>query len=171
MEIIEYLAGLWKQRLHMFPNPIGAIANDTKPHRILRNQTGIFNFFQGISQIVFTLHLVPTYQMHDAVLIQEVEPKAFGLVPRVPPPRPPCPVAGLARAPSPRLLGTRRHLGAIDPQDQDRAAKATGGHLGHAVVNLGTRRGHIQYPEPLGHLIGEGVQALTTDRDATETAK
>jgi hypothetical protein len=42
MEIIEHLAGIGKQRLHVFPNPIGPITDDTKPHRLLGNQTGAF---------------------------------------------------------------------------------------------------------------------------------
>src|SRR5947209_1276904 len=40
--IIEYLAGLGEQRLHMFPDPLGAIADDAQPHRLLRNQVRVF---------------------------------------------------------------------------------------------------------------------------------
>ena len=87
MEIIEHLAGTRKQRLHVFPNPIGPITDDTKPHRLLGNQGRVFELLQGLSQIVFALHLVPAQHMNDAVVVQQVEAKAFGLVPRVPPRR------------------------------------------------------------------------------------
>src|SRR5919106_6386544 len=168
--IVEHLTGIREQGLHVFPNPIGAIADDAESHRLLGNQASIFDLLQGFAQVIFALHLMPTEQMHNASAVEQVEPKPCGLIPIMSPPRPPRPGARLAGAASPRLLGTRRHIGALNPSDQYGAAKTAGGPLGYALLNRGTRWGHIQHAESLGHLIGEGVQALTTDRDATETA-
>jgi hypothetical protein len=43
--IVEHLTGLRKQRLHVLPYPVGPIADDTKPHRVLGNQALIFDRF------------------------------------------------------------------------------------------------------------------------------
>src|ERR1700747_3638960 len=123
--IIKHLTGTGKQRLHVFPNPLRPIADDAKPYRLLGQQAGVFDLLQGFAKLVFTLHLMPTEQMHDAIAVEQVEPKPFGLVPLVSPPRPSGPVAGIAWAAPPSTLGTRRHISAINAQHQHRTAKAS----------------------------------------------
>src|SRR6516164_10228815 len=100
--------------------------------------------------------------MHDAVAVQQVEPKPFGLVPGMAPPGATGSRARLPGAAPARTVGTGRHIGPVNPEHQHRTTKATGGDTGHALINLVTRRGHIQHAEPLGDLRREGVQALTT---------
>src|SRR5215468_5651531 len=152
MVIVEHLAGVRKQRLHVLPYPVGPIADDTQSHRVLGNQASLFDLLQGSSQVVVTLHLVPAEQMNDAVAVQQVEPKPFGLVPRMAPPGATSSIASLTGAAPARAVGTGRHISPVDPEHQHRTTKATGGYSGHALGNLVTRRGHIQHAEPLGDL-------------------
>src|SRR5687767_8491464 len=79
MEIVEHLTGIWKQRLHVFPNPIRSITNDTKSDRLFRNQSRLFESLEGFAQIVFALHLVPAHEMNDVVPVQQVKPKTLDL--------------------------------------------------------------------------------------------
>src|ERR1041384_6485683 len=86
MVIVEHLAGVRKQRLHVLPYPVGPIAEDTQSHRVLGQQASLFDLLQGFSQVIVTLHLVPAEKMHDAVAVQQVKPKPFSLVPGMTPP-------------------------------------------------------------------------------------
>src|SRR4029450_2124159 len=122
---VENLGGIQKQSLHVLPYPLGPITDDTKPPRVLGNQALVFDLLQGFSQIGLTLHLVPAEPMHDALSVQEIAPKAFGLVPRVPPCGPARPIACLAWATSSRIFGSRRHRGAINAEHQHGACKPT----------------------------------------------
>src|SRR4030095_274605 len=80
------------QRLHVLPNPLRPIAAAAKPYRLLGQQAGVFDLLQGFAQLVFTLPLMPTEQRHDAIAVEQGEPKPLGLVPLVSPPRPSGPV-------------------------------------------------------------------------------
>jgi hypothetical protein len=40
----------------VFPYPLGAIANHTKPNGLLGNQAGVFHLLQGLTQIMFIVH-------------------------------------------------------------------------------------------------------------------
>src|SRR5919198_1754169 len=139
MVIVEHLAGVRKQRLHVLPYPVGPIADDTQSHRVLGNQASILDLLQGVSQVVVTLPLVPAEQMHDAVAVQQVEPKPFGLVPGMTPPGATGSIARLTGAAPARAVGTGRHIGPVNPEHQHRTTKATGGDAGDAVINLVTR--------------------------------
>src|SRR5215217_4209216 len=169
--VVEHLTSIGEQCLHVFPYPLGAIAHHTKPHGLLGNQAGVFYLLQGVAQIMFMLHLMPTEHMDDALAIEQVEAKPLGFTPLVLPSCPSRPGARLTRAAPPSALRPRRHIGPINPQDQHRTAKTACRDLGHAPLNLLARRRHLQHTEPLSHLLDQRVHALTTDRDATEMAK
>jgi hypothetical protein len=77
------LTSIGKQRLDVFPYPLGAIANHTQPNRLIGNQAGIFNLLEGLAQLLFILYLVPTEHLHDTVPIEQVEAKPLGFAPLV----------------------------------------------------------------------------------------
>src|SRR5262245_48178045 len=151
-----------------FPDPLGAIADDAQPHRLLGNQVRVFDLLQGLTYFLFRVHLMPTEDMHDALAIEQVQAKPLGFAPLVAPSRPTGAVPRLPRAVSPRARRTRRDVGPVNPQDQHRTAKTARCDLGHASINLLARRRHLDHAEALGHLVGERVHALTTHGYATE---
>src|SRR5215831_5426720 len=112
-----------KQGLHVFPQPLSPIPNDTQPHGVLGNQAGVFDLLQRFAQIVFAVYLVPAEDMHDALAVQQVKAKSLRLTPLVAPPRPSGTMPCLAWATSPCTVGTRRHIGPINPQYQHRTTK------------------------------------------------
>ena len=111
---------------------------------------------------------MPTEDMYDAIAIEEIQAQSLDLVPLPTPARSPRPLARLPRTAPPRTLGTRRHIGPINTQDQHRTAKAAGCHCRHALRDRLTRGRHVQHGEALGHLMRQRVHALTTDGDTTE---
>src|SRR5919198_2208612 len=124
MIIVEYLTGTGKQQLDVFPYPRGSIADDTKPHVLFRNQARFFDLFQGFAQLRLILHLMPTEQMDNALLIHQIEAKAFGIAPLAVPRGPSSPRVPLPRLALPGAVRTRGHVRPIDAQHQDRTAKA-----------------------------------------------
>src|SRR3954469_24468404 len=168
---IEHLTRLGKEGLDMFPYPLGSITDDAEAHLLFWNHPGLFDLLEGLAELLFVLHLMPTEHMDDALAIQQREAKALRVAPFVLPPRPPRPLARLPRAAPPSAVGTRRHRGAINPEHQHRTAQAARRQLGYPLLNLVTRRRHIQDGEPLGRLIRQRVHALTAHRHPTETAK
>ena len=171
MVIVEHLAGVRQQRLHVLPSPVGPSAEDTQSHRVLGQPASLWDLLQGFSQGIVTLPLGPAEQMPDAVAVQQVEPKPFSLVPGMALPGATGSIARLPGAAPARAVGAGRSIGPVKPEPQYRTTKATGGPAGPALIHLVTRRGHIQPAESLGALHRAGVQALTPARDATETAK
>src|SRR5688500_10985939 len=169
--VVENLTRLGEQRLHVFPYPLGTIAHHTQPHGLLRDQAGIFHLLQGLAQLMFILHLMPTQHMDDALTIEEVEAKPLRFAPLMAPSCPSRPVARLPRAAPASALRSRWHIGPINPQHQHRTAKTAGRDLGYAPIHLLAGRRHLYHPEPLGHLVRERVHTLTTDGSATEAAK
>jgi hypothetical protein len=93
MVIVEHLASMRKQGLDMFPYPLSAIPNHTKPHRVFGNHARLFDLLQGLAQVVVCLHLMPTQDMHDAIAVEQVEAKSLGFAPLV---APLCPSRSLA---------------------------------------------------------------------------
>jgi hypothetical protein len=100
--VIEYLTRLGKQRLDVFPYPLGSITDDAQAHLFFRNEAGLFELLEGLTELLFTLHLMPTEHMDDALTIKQVEAKPFRVTPLPPPPRPP---RSLASAPVARCAG------------------------------------------------------------------
>src|SRR5215470_5227496 len=76
--VVEYLTSLGKQRLHVFPYPLGAIAYHTQPHRLLGDHARVFHLLQGFAQVLFIVDLMPTEHMDNALAIEQVEPKSLG---------------------------------------------------------------------------------------------
>src|SRR5881227_2752012 len=79
--IVEHLTGTGKQRLDVFPYPRGSIADDTKPHVIFRNHACFFDLLKGFAKLRLILHLMPTEQMDNVLLIHQIEAKALGITP------------------------------------------------------------------------------------------
>lgn len=91
---------------------------------------------EGIAKLFLVLHLVPTQEMHNARVIDQIQPKALGIAPLTVSrgasgPRVTLPILAL-----PRAVGTRGHIRPIDAQHQHRAAKAPSCHFFNTVHNL-----------------------------------
>src|SRR5262249_12816762 len=114
-----------KQRLDVFPDPLGPITDDAQAHLVFRNQAGLFDLLEGLAELLVALHLMPTEHMDDALTIQQIEAKPFGVTPLAPPPRPLGSCVPASHLGLPSAVGTRRHIGPIDAQHQDRTAEAT----------------------------------------------
>src|SRR5215510_16069991 len=134
--IVEHLTGTGKQRLDVLPEPRGAIADDTKPHVIFRDQARFFDLLQGLAQLRLILHLMPTEQMDNAVLIHQIKAKALGIAPLAAPRGPSGSRLTLPRAALPGAVRTRGYVRPIDAQHQDRTAKAACRHLLNATLNV-----------------------------------
>src|SRR5262250_2774051 len=102
----------------MFPYPLGPITDDTQTHLRFWNHPSLFDLREGLAELLFVLHLMPTEHMDDALVIEQIEAKALRVAPFVLPPRPPRPLARLPRAPSPSAVGTRRYIGSVNPEHQ-----------------------------------------------------
>src|SRR5207253_3604280 len=124
--VIEHLTSLGKQCLDMFPYPLGPITDDAKTHLLFRNHPGLFDLLEGLAELLFVLHLMPTEHMYDALAINQIEAKALCVAPLPPPPRPLGPRVPSSLLGLPSTVGTGRHIGPIDAQHQDRTAKAAG---------------------------------------------
>src|SRR5215475_7833574 len=68
--IIEHLTRLGKQSLDMFPYPLGPITDDTQAHLRFRNHAGLFDLLEGLAELLFVVHLMPTEHMDDALAIE-----------------------------------------------------------------------------------------------------
>src|SRR5215475_4311912 len=123
--IIEYLTRLGKQRLDVFPDPLGPITDDAQAHLVFWNQAGLFDLLEGLPELLFALHLMPTEHMDDALTIQQIEAKPSRITPLSPPPRPLCPPMPASFLGLPSAVGTGRHIGPINDEHQDRTAKVT----------------------------------------------
>src|SRR5712691_298538 len=134
--IIEHLTRLGKPGLDMFPYPLAPITDDAKAHLLFRNHTGLFDLLEGLAELRFVLHLMPTEHMDDALSIQQIEAKALRVAPLPPPPRSLSPLAPAPLAGLPGTVGTGRHIGPINAQHQYRTAKATCRHRGDASLDL-----------------------------------
>src|SRR5918992_526810 len=104
---------------------------------------------------------MPTEQMHDAPLIDEIKAKAFGIAPRPLPLRPLGPRALLTRATPSGALGARGPKRPINAEHDHGTAPLVCGHFSNALFDLLTRRRDIQPCEPLGDLISERMHALS----------
>src|SRR5713101_2943389 len=155
----------------MCPYPLGSITDDTPAHLCFWKHTSLFDLLEGLTELLVVLHLMPTEHMDDALAIKQREAKALRVAPCVLPPRPPRPLARLPRAAPPSAVGTRRHIGSVNPEHQHRTAPAARRQFGYPLLHLITRRRHIQNGEPLGRLIRQRVHALTAHRHPTETAQ
>ena len=114
--IVEHLTGLGKQGLDMFPYPRGPIAHHTKADVVFRNQACLFDLGEGLAQLGFILDLMPTEQMHDAPLIDEIKSKAFGITPCPLPLRALGPRAPLTRPAASSALGASGHKRPVNAQ-------------------------------------------------------
>src|SRR5215216_5542483 len=150
--IIQHLTRLGKQSLDVFPYPLGPITDDAQAYLLFRNHAGLFELREGRAELLFVLYLMPTEHMDDALTIEQIEAKALGISPLAPPPRSPGPRAPAPLAGLPGTIGTGRHIGPINAQHQDRAAKAPCRHRGDASLDLLARQGHVQHCQTLGHL-------------------
>src|SRR5215510_5689009 len=86
--VIEYLTGLGTQGLDMFPYPLGPITDDAQAHLLFRNQTSLFDLFEGLAELLLVLHLMPTEHMDDPLSIYQIKANAFRITPLAAPPRP-----------------------------------------------------------------------------------
>src|SRR5712691_13216380 len=134
--VIEHLTRLGKQCLDMFPYPLGPITDDAQAHLLFRNHAGLFDLLEGLAELRFVLHLMPTAHMDDALAINQREAKALRVAPLPPPPRSLGPLAPAPLAGLPGTVGTGRHIGPINAQHKDRTAKATSCHRGDASLDL-----------------------------------
>jgi hypothetical protein len=169
--IIEHLTSLRKQGLNMFPDPLGPITNDAQAHLRFRNHPGLFDLLEGLTELLLVLDLMPTEHMDDALAIQQIETKALGVTPLSPPPsalgaRVPVPYTWLSSTVRPR-----RHIGAINTQDQHRAAEASGRDGDDALLDLVAWRDDIQHRQALRDVVGHRVHPLAPQADTGESAK
>ena len=122
--ILEPLTRVGQQGLDMLPAPRGPITDNAQAPLRFRNHPGLCALLEGRAALRLVLDLMPPEPMDDALAIQPRETKALGVTP-LPPralgARGPLPYTGL-----PGTVRPRRHLGAINPQDQPRAAGASG---------------------------------------------
>src|SRR5438876_11779226 len=109
--IIEHLTSLGKQCLDMFPYPLGPITDNAQAHLLFRNHAGLFDLLEGLAELLFVLHLMPTEHMDDALAIKQIEAKALGVAPLPPPPRPLGPRVPSSLLGLPSTVGTGRHIG------------------------------------------------------------
>src|SRR6266852_2078242 len=107
--IVEHLTGTGKQRLDMFPYPRSPIADDTQPHLIFGNHAGVLDLLERLAQLRLMLHLMPTEQIHDAIVIDQRKAKALGIAPLAFPLSPLGPGAPLARTTPPGAIRTGGH--------------------------------------------------------------
>src|SRR4029453_15779127 len=107
---VDHLTSTGKQRFDVFPDPRGSIADDTKPHVIFRDQARFFDLLQGLAQLRLILHLMPTEQMDNAVLIHQIEAKALGIAPLAAPRGPSGSRLTLPREAPPGAVRTRGPL-------------------------------------------------------------
>src|SRR5215470_11853862 len=131
--VVEHLASPGKQRLDVVPNPRGPITDHTKPYLILWNQPRLFDLLERRTELLLRLHLMPAHEMDDALVIDQIKPKALGLAPLTAPrgasgPRVPLPSLAL-----PSAFGTRGHVRPIDAQHQHRPSPAPRHHLLNAA--------------------------------------
>src|SRR5918992_4910889 len=129
----------------MLPYPRGAVTDDTKPHAIFGNQVCFFDFFESLAELGLGLYLMPTEQMHDALTIDEIKPKALDLAP-LPLPRGASgsPVS-LPRPPTSSTVGASRRVGAINAEHHHRSAPFAHCNCRDARFDLLTRRRDIQH--------------------------
>src|SRR5262245_58293723 len=116
--IIEPVTRVGQQGLDMLPAPRDPITDNAQAHLRFRNHPGLFALLEGRAELRLVLDLMPPEPMDDALAIQPRETKALGVTPLPPPPRA---LGAPVPLPYPGLPGTvrpRRHLGAINPQDQ-----------------------------------------------------
>src|SRR5262245_39115092 len=155
----------------MFPYPLSSITDDAEAHLHFWNHPGLFHLLEGLAELLCVLHLRPTEHMDDMLALKQREAQALRIAPFVLPPRPPSPLARLPWAASPSAVGTRRHIGAVNPEHQHRTAQTAHRQFGAPLLNLVTRRRHIQDDEALGRLMRQCVHALTAHRHPAETAQ
>src|SRR5262249_9170064 len=93
--VVEPLTRLGEQRLHVFPDPLGPIGHHTQPDVVFGNQAGLFDLRTGLPALFLCVHLMPTQQMDDALTMEEIEAKPFGIAPLVAPASPSRPVTRL----------------------------------------------------------------------------
>src|SRR5262245_4571131 len=136
MIVGEHLTSVRKQRLDVFPYPGGPIADHAKPYLVFRNPARLFDLLEGLAELVLRLHLMPTQHMDDALAIEEIKAKAFGITPLAAPQRPLGPVSPLAGTAPPGTLRPRGHISPIDTEPQDWTAPAARCHLSDAPLDL-----------------------------------
>src|SRR5215217_595315 len=132
--ISEYLAGLRKQHLHMFPSPLSPSGYDTQPHFPRRNHPRFAHLLERLAKFTFMLHLVPTQQMDNALAMEQIEAKALGVAPLAAPQCALDPLPSWPRAALPGAVGTRGHVRPIDPQHHHRTAPTPRCHLGNTPL-------------------------------------
>jgi hypothetical protein len=134
--VVQNLTSTAKERLDVLPYPRGAITDHTKSHAIFGNQARLFDLFEGLTELGLVLNLVPTQQMHDALAIDEIKPKAFDLAPLPLPRGAPGPLASLSWATAPSTFRAGRGKGAINAKNHHGSAPFTRCDLVDALVDL-----------------------------------
>ena len=125
----------------MLPYPRGAIADHTKPHPIFGNQACLFDLLEGLTELGLILDLMPAQQMHNALAIDEIKPKALDLTPLPLPRGSPGPLASVPGATASSTVGASRRKGAVNAENHHGSAPFPCGGSGDALVDLLTRRG------------------------------
>jgi len=81
--IIKDLSALGKDLLNSFPYPSGAIADETEPDHVERNDV-LLPYLQEITdEILFCANLVPAEKMDDMILVKEIAPYSFDFPPYI----------------------------------------------------------------------------------------
>ena len=108
--VIESLTRPGKQRLDVFPYPLGPITDDAQAHLVFRKQAGLFELLEGLAELLVALHLMPTKHMDDALTLKQREVPPFRVTPLSSPLRPLGPRVPASLLGLPSAVGTGRHL-------------------------------------------------------------
>src|SRR5215217_43489 len=107
--VVEHLAGIGKERLDVLPNPRSPIADHTKSNLIFGYQARFFDLLEGVTQLFLVLHLMPAQHMDNALVIDQIKPKALGIAPLAVPCSASRPAVTLSLLALPRTFGTGGH--------------------------------------------------------------
>ena len=168
--IVQDLYCRGKQRANLVPDPRSPICNHTEAYLRFRNQPSSFHLPERDTQFRIGLYLLPTQDVFDPRLHEQVQSDAFRLSPFV------CPLGalgtGLLPAPAPAFRAPRagRHISAINGQQQDRPprlARRDHRELGGDLLACGC---HIQHAYPLGDRLGHLVSGMCTHGQAVNSS-
>ena len=81
MRVVEHLAGIGKERLDVLPNPRSPIADHTQSDLICGYHPRLFALLEGLTQLFLVVHLMPAQEMDNALVIDQIQPKALGIAP------------------------------------------------------------------------------------------
>src|SRR5262249_41584015 len=146
MIVIQDLRSRGEKHPHPAPDPFGPVGHHTQSHLFLRNHTGGLDLRQGGKEVLVALDLVPTEEVDDPVLGDQIEPKPLGFAPL------PLPAGTLgphflaSRPAALRRLWPGRDVSPIDGQHHHWTPPPPLRHGRNLGSNLFPRWGDLQYP-------------------------